>query len=1042
MIRSFDQDIGAVITRLERRARAAHDTAVALELLAAADFRRETERAQCERWLKPANVKVVHQQHLHARLEGTCNWITSVEEYTKWVNPNCLAIEERLLLISGSPGCGKSILASSIISRLAEDSHQTLFFAFSSSDASQQTIENLIRTILWQSIHKEKDNHNIIDQLRLSLSGEYSVSDLWEAFRSIASSLTKPVFCVIDALDECCDFSDNAAIEVMSILGSCPKLRLMLLGRPHAFEAHSEILACRTFNITPALIDQDIESFIHSQISESRVASRPEIHERVYRELKQKSDGMFLYVKLMADELKKPSSIVEVEERLQTLPRGLENAYNIVFLHLSQGLDKSELRQAQTVLTFITISCRPLHINELRFACALQSKILRASKRPLKDFLCPGIPQSILRLLCSLVSMSDGFLRFTHSSVRDFLLRPAEQWNRDLDQRLLDFKVDLTTAHQQLSWLCLDFLEMEKEEVATTTSDTFDSLPILQNNYPFLEYATLYTFYHLNRSGTLRTPTLARIENMLSSAQVVTWIKNFIRLQFEDLNLCSHVTEVVDFVNQITDAGLDVQYLAIFDQTLQAMRSSGHDATKYDDPCAEQIAVYVELANEGQFGPLEEDSADAAKGSFGEPGSHNHGAPSPSRNSGSLPMDSEVLLARIRDLLKDQTFSAIPHQIEVSARLALLLLKTKVLVDPLRLVFQIILQKSANIPVYALAAVGLYYQRFGKFNEALEVFLAASRKLDHLNVPLKFIIHFRMGQCYDNLFQRPKAFKEFETAFNGLEDVLGTNHSWTLLCLYDLIRIGISHFLSDREVLRLCEKLGHAQDLSEKCLRQNMSLQRWKQDCYSRVGEVDQAVRMKICLQESLKKYLALLKGDDDKRPFIAHGIGLAHYSIGDHEAALMWYKRAFEGWKSLKGADHQDTMIAQNNLADTYHTLKCYSQAMELDQDLYAKYLRLLGPNHELTREIEGYLAEHVVEDESAPRNEPKIELGLKSHEELEYEEYGNISPIHPMPIDSRRFRGPSRSNLSLHSPKLEEWLGELTVCGHASSEPGLLQL
>ena len=67
VVRSFDQDIGAIIVRLERHARAADQTAVATELFEAARFRKEAERRhreetkiQCGRWLKPSDVTHVH----------------------------------------------------------------------------------------------------------------------------------------------------------------------------------------------------------------------------------------------------------------------------------------------------------------------------------------------------------------------------------------------------------------------------------------------------------------------------------------------------------------------------------------------------------------------------------------------------------------------------------------------------------------------------------------------------------------------------------------------------------------------------------------------------------------------------------------------------------------------------------------------------------------------------------------------------------------------------------------------------------------------
>lgn len=137
VVRSFDRDIGAVIARLERHARVADQTAVATELLGAAEFRKEARRRQheelklqCERWLKPSDVKHVHSNQVRARLDGTCDWITSNNNFARWIEPECSTSQDRFLVISGIHGCGKSVLASSIVARLEKKQTAHLVFRF------------------------------------------------------------------------------------------------------------------------------------------------------------------------------------------------------------------------------------------------------------------------------------------------------------------------------------------------------------------------------------------------------------------------------------------------------------------------------------------------------------------------------------------------------------------------------------------------------------------------------------------------------------------------------------------------------------------------------------------------------------------------------------------------------------------------------------------------------------------------------------------------------------------------------------------------
>lgn len=406
VVRSFDRDIGAVIARLERHTRAADQTAIATELLGAAEFRKEADRRQheelkiqCERWLKPSDVKHVHLHQVRARLDGTCDWITSNDVFERWVRPGCLTTQDRLLVISGTHGCGKSVLASSIVARLEKGEQHTLFFAFSSLDGTRQTSENLIRTFLWQLLQEtaNEESVNIVHHLRLD--GQPTISELWEAFGRIASSLAKPAYCIIDGIDECIDYNDTIFTKIMQVLELCPKLRILMLGRPHFVHTHSANSAFAAIEISSAMLNQDIEAFINDEIAKSDLLSLPKFRKNVYKTLKDKSGGMFLWVRLMVDDLRKSSSRFEFSERLQNLPHGLEKAYQLLFLHLTQKLDKFELRLAQNVLAFTSTSYRPLRFDELRCAHALQCRSLEAVAQPIEEYLLYSHPKGYSMLL-------------------------------------------------------------------------------------------------------------------------------------------------------------------------------------------------------------------------------------------------------------------------------------------------------------------------------------------------------------------------------------------------------------------------------------------------------------------------------------------------------------------------------------------------------------------------------------------------------------------------------------------------------------------
>lgn len=455
-------------------------------------------KIQCESWLKPSDVKNVHLHQIDIRLPGTCDWITSNDIFKNWLQSGCSPIHDRLLVISGTHGCGKTVLASSIVTGLTKDTQYSLFFAFSSSDGSRQTSDNLIRTILYQLLHETSSQEavDIVHQLRLK--GQPTTSELWEVFIRMTSSLTKPVYCTVDGIDECSDFNHSMCLKIMHILRLCPNLRIVLLGRPHVVRANAEHLDSLAIDLTSALLSRDIESFLENEIAQSALLSLPELRKTIFTTLKDRSDGMFLWVRLMVDDLKRSSSRSELKVRLESLPCGLEEAYHTAFLRLSQKLDNFEIRLVQSVLAFMTISYCPLHFDEIKYALALHWRSLEKVAQPLEEYLCLQLPQRVVDLIGGLVFSSNNALRLIHSSVRDFLVRPEDQWVRTSDPAVLRFRVDVIQTHRSFAWLCLDYMRREEEKNDYTKLEVSQSTESLREHHPLLHYATSYIFFHLN----------------------------------------------------------------------------------------------------------------------------------------------------------------------------------------------------------------------------------------------------------------------------------------------------------------------------------------------------------------------------------------------------------------------------------------------------------------------------------------------------------------------------------------------------------------
>ena len=88
---------------------------------------------------------------------------------------------------------------------------------------------------------------------------------------------------------------------------------------------------------------------------------------------------MFLWVKLVFQELRKCASPAEIRDKLQAIPRGLNEEYSWLFAQLisrvggssgAEGLTM-QLRRARSLFVLLAGAAEPLSMEELRHAYAM-----------------------------------------------------------------------------------------------------------------------------------------------------------------------------------------------------------------------------------------------------------------------------------------------------------------------------------------------------------------------------------------------------------------------------------------------------------------------------------------------------------------------------------------------------------------------------------------------------------------------------------------------------------------------------------------------
>lgn len=237
--------------------------------------------------------------------------------------------------------------------------------------------------------------------------------------------LGKDLICVLDGLDECADLSLASLLQKIKILFTeslrSHKLRLIILSRRHpdCLERMLGSFARIDLDSDQASSRRDINSYIASRIVQlaERKGASTSLVKHIENTFREKSEDTFLWVSFMADDLEK-QTVPGIEEALKTLPKGLNEVYERILLHIKP--DNTAI--ISTMLQWISLAIEPLSVPEL--AEAIQ---IHASSYLSKEELCLSYIESCGHLLQVYLDTNEYTrvsvlkVTFVHQSVKDFL---------------------------------------------------------------------------------------------------------------------------------------------------------------------------------------------------------------------------------------------------------------------------------------------------------------------------------------------------------------------------------------------------------------------------------------------------------------------------------------------------------------------------------------------------------------------------------------------------------------------------------------------
>ncbi|KAF3925411.1 Ankyrin-1 [Arthrobotrys entomopaga] len=256
------------------------------------------------RWLSPPDPSINHTKALQQRHENSGAWLLERDEFLRWRTQ-----QNSFLWLYGIPGCGKTIMSSTVIQSLANDPAYTplLYFYFDFADYGKQTLEHMLRSLISQLYYKSESASQHLDTLHSHCENgrqQPTLQSLSETFL-IMMEQAQEVWLVVDALDECSSRKAPSSMGLISWLSGILKsaernVHLLVTSRPESDIKSGIMDFARTENIISINdnITDDIGAYVRARVRNGkgfqRWRSMPEVQDEIEKSLMEKADGILV----------------------------------------------------------------------------------------------------------------------------------------------------------------------------------------------------------------------------------------------------------------------------------------------------------------------------------------------------------------------------------------------------------------------------------------------------------------------------------------------------------------------------------------------------------------------------------------------------------------------------------------------------------------------------------------------------------------------------------------------------------------------------
>ncbi|KAG4273469.1 hypothetical protein FPRO04_09592 [Fusarium proliferatum] len=542
-------------------------------------------------------------------LGNSGNWIFSDPTFDSWERGNSQG--GNVLFLNGSPGSGKSpthfrksTLAKTIIhhqkrKQASEPPGKSFlaYFFFKHDAEDRRTARSMLQHVVMQLVNADETIMRFAYE-RLSTIESTELADLKGLANDSLTSRPSAIL-VLDGLDEAVDNEPEISInwclnELLAVARSygCD-LKILICGQR---DGRLDVLLAPHPQIRLDVADahqSDIQQFTKAQASNirARFSLTKEEEENLALRISSASQGMFLYARVVLDNLESMDSIQEFEDELEsgTFPEDLDQAYNRITQRILKRHGPSRHKTVRKILGWVTCAARPLRWREIQSRFCIDAEKETCNIRNLRRDSCKTICSSLVDVTdCDMFPNieSEQFTSMVHETATKYLIRNGT--------------VNLLQEHIDMALFCCRYLSTRP---FTTGKSQYISAHIHSGYYGFLDYAAAHYDFHIQKTeaSDISTESCSKLEDVKAAALALANANSKevpIQREQTDMNKATPDLKLAIQANVLVVRTLIGQQrekseTAIFDATEGPIRHKCHkiQCSKFSTGCPNEAAL-------------------------------------------------------------------------------------------------------------------------------------------------------------------------------------------------------------------------------------------------------------------------------------------------------------------------------------------------------------------------------------------------------------------------------------------------------------------